>query len=50
MRGGDVFCHFSSIQLFGYKTLKEGEDVEFDVIQGEKGPQTDQVKRLSVAA
>src|ERR1700761_4759929 len=32
--GPDVFVHFSSIQLDGYKSLKEGDEVEFDVIQG----------------
>ena len=41
--GNDVFVHYSSIKLDGYKTLKEGAAVEFDVIQGEKGPQADQV-------
>ena len=41
--GPDVFVHYSSIQLDGYKTLKEGDEVEFDVIQGTKGPQADQV-------
>ena len=35
----DVFCHFSAIQKEGYKTLQEGEPVEFDVVQGDKGPQ-----------
>ena len=45
--GPDVFCHYSSIiQDNGYKSLKEGEHVEFDVIQGDKGPQADQVKRV----
>ena len=45
--GPDVFCHYSSIvQDTGYKSLKEGDRVEFDVIQGGKGPQTDQVRRL----
>jgi cold shock protein len=44
--GPDVFVHYSSIQTEGYKSLKEGEQVEYDVIQGEKGPQADQVKRL----
>jgi cold shock protein len=44
----DVFVHYSSIQIEGYKTLKEGEAVEFDVIQGEKGPQADHVKRKHV--
>ena len=41
--------HYSSIQLEGYKTLKEGDDVEFDIIQGTKGPQADQVMRLKEA-
>ena len=36
--GPDVFVHYSSIQLDGYKSLKEGDDVEFDIIQGEKRP------------
>ena len=43
--GPDVFCHYSSIQSDGYKTLKEGDEVEFDVVQGPQGPQADQVKR-----
>jgi CspA family cold shock protein len=43
--GSDVFVHYTSIQLDGYKTLKEGDPVSFDVIQGEKGPQADQVVR-----
>jgi CspA family cold shock protein len=45
----DVFAHFSSIQLDGYKTLKEGDPVAFDVIQGEKGPQADKVIVLKQA-
>ncbi|MDE3104294.1 MAG: cold shock domain-containing protein [Acidobacteriota bacterium] len=47
--GPDVFVHYSSIQFEGYKTLKEGDMVEFDVIQGEKGPQADQVQRIKEA-
>ncbi len=39
----DVFVHFSAIQVDGYKTVKEGEAVAFDIIQGEKGPQADKV-------
>ena len=35
--GGDVFAHFSAIQMDGYKTLKAGQAVQFDIIQGPKG-------------
>lgn len=45
--GADVFVHYSSIQTEGYKSLKEGDPVEFNVIQGEKGPQADQVMRAN---
>lgn len=41
--GPDVFVHFSAIQTSGYKSLNEGDSVAFDVIQGEKGPQADNV-------
>ena len=44
--GPDVFVHYSAIQLDGYKTLKEGDEVEFDIVQGQKGPQADAVIRL----
>lgn len=45
--GPDVFIPYSSIQADGYKSLNAGDKVEFDIIQGEKGPQADQVNRLS---
>lgn len=44
--GPDVFVHYSSIQTDGYRSLNEGDPVEFDVIQGDKGPQADQVTPL----
>jgi CspA family cold shock protein len=44
--GKDVFVHYSSIQGDGYKSLKEGDPVEFDIVEGEKGPQADQVKPI----
>ena len=37
--GGDVFVHFSAINADGYKTLEEGQTVEFDVVEGDRGPQ-----------
>ena len=47
--GADVFVHFSSIQREGYKSLKEGEPVQFNIIQGTKGPQADQVTPVETA-
>ena len=41
----DVFVHFSAIQSEGYKTLEEGQEVEFEVVQGAKGPQAANVGR-----
>jgi CspA family cold shock protein len=41
--GGDVFVHFSAIQGDGFKTLTEGQEVEFDVVDGQKGPQASNV-------
>ena len=41
--GDDVFVHFSSIRGEGYRSLEEGQQVEFEVVQGEKGPQAQDV-------
>ncbi len=41
--GPDVFVHFSAIQSDGFKTLAEGQKVEFSVTQGQKGPQAENV-------
>jgi CspA family cold shock protein len=43
----DVFVHFSAIQGDGYKSLEEGNAVEFEVTQGQKGPQAVNVKLIS---
>jgi CspA family cold shock protein len=37
--GNDIFAHYSQIQKDGFKSLEEGERVEFDVVDGDKGPQ-----------
>ena len=42
--GQDVFVHYSAIQADGYRSLEEGQRVEFDVTQGQKGPQADAVR------
>ncbi len=44
--GEDVFVHFSAIQMNGYKVLDENQRVEFDVTQGPKGPQAENVRAL----
>lgn len=43
--GNDIFVHFSAIQSEGYKSLDEGQAVEFDVVEGPKGPQASNVKK-----
>jgi cold shock protein len=48
--GADVFVHYSSIQEKGYRTLREGEQVEFDVKSGPRGPQAENVMRLEPQA
>ena len=44
--GNDVFVHFSALQMDGFKVLDEGDKVEFEVINGEKGPQASNVVKL----
>lgn len=44
--GGDVFVHFSAIQADGFKTLEEGQAVEFDVVEGPRGEQAANVVHL----
>jgi CspA family cold shock protein len=44
--GKDLFAHFSEIQAAGFKTLQEGQRVEFNVSQGAKGPQATQIRPL----
>jgi CspA family cold shock protein len=42
--GDDVFAHFSAIVMDGYKTLKEGQQVEFEIQEGPKGPQATNIR------
>ncbi len=44
--GADVFVHYSAIATTGYRSLDEGQKVEFDVTQGQKGPQAENVRPL----
>lgn len=43
----DVFVHYSAIEIKGYKTLNEGDKVEFDVTDSDKGPQASRVRPLN---
>ena len=44
--GGDVFVHFSAIESEGFKTLEDGQAVTFDVVEGAKGPQAANVRKV----
>jgi len=44
--GTDIFVHYSALQMDGFKVLEEGDNVQFEVINGEKGPQAAQVVKL----
>jgi len=43
---GDIFVHFSAIQAEGFKTLQEGETVQFDIVSGDRGPQASNVVKV----
>lgn len=45
--GGDVFVHYSAIQGEGFKTLEEGQRVEFEIVEGTRGPQASNVNIIS---
>ena len=45
-QGNEVFVHYSGINMDGFKSLEEGQAVEFDVVEGEKGPQATNVTKL----
>jgi CspA family cold shock protein len=45
--GPDVFIHYSSITTEGYKSIQEGDQVEFEIVQGQKGPQAANVTKIS---
>jgi len=44
--GGDVFVHYSAIQTEGFRTLEEGQQVKFDIVEGNRGPQAANVVKL----
>ena len=44
--GNDVFVHYSGLNMDGFKVLDEGDEVEFEVVNGEKGPQAANVTKL----
>ena len=45
-QGNDVFVHYSGLNMDGFKSLEEGQEVQFEVVQGAKGPQATNVSKL----
>lgn len=45
--GPDVFVHYTAVNSQGYKSLQEGEEVEFEIVQGTKGPQAENVTKVA---
>ena len=45
--GADVFVHYTAISGEGYRSLQEGDNVEFEIVQGQKGPQAAEVVKLT---
>jgi CspA family cold shock protein len=48
--GADIFVHYSNIQGSGFKTLAEGDIVNFDIVKGDKGPKAENVSRMAPVA
>ncbi|NLN04275.1 MAG: cold-shock protein [Clostridiaceae bacterium] len=44
--GNDVFVHYSAIEMDGFKTLEEGTEVQFEIVEGSKGPQAANVRKV----
>ena len=44
--GNDVFVHYSGLNMEGFKSLEEGQEVEFEIVEGAKGPQAANVTRI----